>query len=882
MLGDSKPIHFSFCAMTTHEVLRANEAAIYCGCFSGVDARNNSPADQPECGSVSDLMSHIARCDWESVLADSASRQVLDRVLHMHRFDISSSAGCFGYPENIRLLLVAVGSLQAFEQLNYTGPSNVTDQSFGINQAMGEAAVESLNDFAREFLNIDGEVIYERTVNPFLLALSESILLSSCGQASRSSWHFTDGETGRGPMKEMGDASSVPEGCETWLLWTLRSLMIHQQVLGEKCQTLKDRVKDVLKAVECSPSLQLLLDPPAQQFSPHSIAAQFYLEAFRACSCYYIHEGVDSNLEKACRSAGITIQYIGIKGKRTRYQEKEVSQLSIDVQQLYQSKQLGHCTTIPASHLPQDVALNDDTLYEKVVISPTERWTVADLTIEQQAAILATCENNMIVKAEAADIVNEETLAYLSYLLAKPRSWCIQAKSLAMRSATESDSSRRAERSLHQLEVLARLCQDTEPPAATRLAHLSCAGYLPAWKMEQRLADYQVKIGAYGSALEVYEKLGFWEDVVNCCHRIGRRQKAEGVVREQLKIKETPLLYCCLADATDNLEYYHKAWEISNHKFARAARGLGFAYLRQGEFLDAVKFFELGLEINSLHVGAWFSCGCAAMAAGEYQKAARSFQRCVSIDSDNFEAWNNLAAAYIRSQQKTRALAVLEDALKCNYENWRVWENYLVVATDCGAFDAVIRAAHRLLDLREKWNDPQVIVILCRAVLENCNDICGKPAQNYKSDLLQLLGRLTAKVTPDGDTWCMYARLLLTGSEKDMPENVDRALQYLHKCYRCITTNSDWDKDVGKCKTVAQQIVDLATAYMDAYEVQRKAQLLSSVRLQLKGTITRIRQRHTDPITGMLNSELVEPVAAVESALATVMAKAEASHAACG
>jgi len=68
----------------------------------------------------------------------------------------------------------------------------------------------------------------------------------------------------------------------------------------------------------------------------------------------------------------------------------------------------------------------------------------------------------------------------------------------------------------------------------------------------------------------------------------------------------------------------------------------------------------------------------------------------------------------------------------------------------------------------------QVISILCRAVLENRTDMFGKPAQTYKSDLLQLLGRLTAKVTPDGDTWCMYARLLLSGEERNTPENVDR------------------------------------------------------------------------------------------------------------
>lgn len=55
--------------------------------------------------------------------------------------------------------------------------------------------------------------------------------------------------------------------------------------------------------------------------------------------------------------------------------------------------------------------------------------------------------------------------------------------------------------------------------------------------------------------------------------------KAETVIREQLAIKETANLWCFLGDVTNNITCYEKAWELSNHRSARAQRCLGYIYL---------------------------------------------------------------------------------------------------------------------------------------------------------------------------------------------------------------------------------------------------------------------------------------------------------------
>lgn len=58
----------------------------------------------------------------------------------------------------------------------------------------------------------------------------------------------------------------------------------------------------------------------------------------------------------------------------------------------------------------------------------------------------------------------------------------------------------------------------------------------------------------------------------------------------------------------------------------------------------------------------------------------------------------------------------------------------------------VIRAYHRILDLKEKHVDVEVLEILGKAIIENLPDCDGVPCGALLEKSLALLGRITSQV----------------------------------------------------------------------------------------------------------------------------------------
>ncbi|RWS30146.1 tetratricopeptide repeat protein 27-like protein, partial [Leptotrombidium deliense] len=181
------------------------------------------------------------------------------------------------------------------------------------------------------------------------------------------------------------------------------------------------------------------------------------------------------------------------------------------------------------------------------------------------------------------------------------------------------------------------------------------------------------------------------------------------------------------------------------------------------------------------------------------------------------EAWNNLAKVYIKLNDKPRAWKTLQEALKCNYEEWRIWENYLFVSIDVGAFDDVISAWHRLIDLKSKFNDDDVLEILVKV---DCGEIEVKSEtfnfQKFGEKLRTLFGRIAAVAMCSSTFWKLYAKIIM---RKKNNEDCDKVLNCLKKSHQSTVAKANWEKNATDIEQVLTDCCDLIEYYQKCVEL---------------------------------------------------------------
>jgi len=729
-----------------------------------------------------DVLKTFCKGDYKTILQEDGVKELLQSDLtnchEVFRPYLDDNV------KELKLLTIGAAALQLFVQNNWTGP--YVD------------LYESSQPKDRSLLSVDGESVYHLVRFPQLLALSKEIFLNA---------KLTT--------------------CVTNRWWALRVLKVHQSLLPELSQTLLNKILDIIGlGIEWN---RFEVDEQLLQ----KLQVEYWLEIAGVYTTYHQSTEALKYIKQSQSQLGLEINLTGAMGKRTKYQTKDVAQLIVKIERKDEEKEIDSTEKLP---LPKNIALNDDTLLEATKL--TDGSVQAKLKIEDHAVLLATMKH-VKQTSPVDELIDEELMTYIKCIVDDARNWCIQTSALYFRSLLEREQSRRVGRSMQQLEELVDQFKKEDPSSLTRTVMFYCTFPPPTWVLEKELAKVLISLGAVNSALEVFLRLEMWHEVIMCYTQMGRRANAEKIVRAELeKHDDDPLLYCYLGDATDDIEHYEKAWELSKHRCARAQKSIGQFYFKQKKYSDCIKPFQECLELNSLQVEVWFQLGFAATTLEEWDLASKAYRQCVTINTDNFEAWNNLSNVYIHMGQKLRAHKALQEALRCNYHHLNIRENFLVVSVDCGAFDDVITSYHHILDMKEKFLDEEVLQILVRSIVQDIPDIDEQPAHRLKEKALILFGRITSKVTYSSMVWKLYADLY-SSNENPSKEIQYKIVQFRLKAQRAAVQKPNWEQDDERCRLVLERSIEFVE---DCITRSDFYSMLVSARMLINSVIASIKQ----------------------------------------
>lgn len=502
---------------------------------------------------------------------------------------------------------------------------------------------------------------------------------------------------------------------------------------------------------------------------------------------------VDDILKQLKETYQIDMIQEGVLGMRTKWQQKALPQFHVSIQQSNNELALSSTETHGETKLMELIKLDDDTRLEMVKFLDEKQNQFQQLSSTIQNLVLLSVRH-LTISQPRDKLADEEIQPYLRILLTQEHGpWILRLDALRMNIKLESNHQRTVERSLRQCEDLVMMINnkmEVQAPVLQRLSYIFSSLMNPRHKIEAQLADLMVSLGLVKGALDIYLRIQSWEEVIQCYTMLQLRHKAAEIIQQEIEKRPTVKLYCLLGDATDDISCYEKAWEFSKQRSGLAQKHWGIYFFNKKEYENAIPHLQKSVEMNSLQEGIWLRLGYAALELKKYELAASAYVRFTQLEPSGFEAWNNLAKCYIKMGNKQRAHKILQESLKCNFDNWRIWENFLLVSVDVGSFDDSLNAYNRLIELKEKYFDEEILKIVMTAIAENLTDAEGLAASRLKKKALEMLAHLGSIHTNEGVVWDLSARLTSEPLKK---------AEKLQKAYKGYVSVSEIERFKRKC-----------------------------------------------------------------------------------
>lgn len=684
-----------------------------------------SPLSEPS-STAQNFANSIIVADFKSVLTSSYARHVFSQPDAVGIRDLYEAAGLRevdaqsedAVPEedsSLVRLLIAIACLQAFVQVNWTGPSLgfALRDIFPAGALSLEKAEASTKDQDDDHLHaatipllaLGGEPAYHLSQYPTLLLLAVRLMASLQSEA-RIGAHGLD---------------SLP-------VWDLRVSRVHQAILDEPVGFPEYLLPSVEALLSESSSLPLTQD----------LRTTIEMELGLAYHSTGYDKTAGSQFLRAAREHGLEYELTGALGKKTKFQVKELSQLVLlarsrpdleqgaddegsDGEKRQKDSDVPETSQEQADgfrDMPETLALNDDTLLEQTEFTSSSISTAPGQSLPSRLASLNPAEQPSLDTLDQCLLIDmclaqhnttpengltaSQMAPYLTRVISHPRNWSIHTTALLLRARLEAKRSRTVERSTLQLQALVDQMPTADSEASERLKYFHQLPLPSKWEMEKELAQRFLSLGVVRSALEIFMRLEMWEEAVRCYANMDRGDRAVEIVHELLEGKKAEMdivtarfkaeasvnntgttapatrisrldkareakLWCVLGDLVPEKaeEYYEKAWEVSGGTSSRSQRSLGGLHLAKDDFAAAIPKFQAALKINPLYARTWFALGCCFVREERWNEAREAFSRNVAIEEEDAEAWNNLAAVYLRMDelavQKAKSALMEED-----------------------------------------------------------------------------------------------------------------------------------------------------------------------------------------------------------------------------
>ncbi|CDR88773.1 uncharacterized protein SPSC_05605 [Sporisorium scitamineum] len=625
-----------------------------------------------------------------------------------------------------------------------------------------------------EALAFKGEPAYHLCQVPFFLVFSKLVIEALW--AAQSS------------QRQQEEQKTDKMHIDTLAWWRLRAFTVHSHVLdepvafGKKVFDPVNKLRDVLVARAAATAKSVGGGEGKSKSEWASLASRLILERGIALQRLGSDREASETFVDAAKENGLRYRMSGALGKRTKFQKEDKTQLVLlaksvvadggkedeeaekansaegekesstpksEVEAKEEPLETGYASKAnpedQVAGMPSTFALNDDTLLEQTKFTSTtagsssasaDSQADADadllnldpnaqppLAVLDQCTLLALCLNIRNTQAAHGLTANQMQI-FISRVVSHPRNWMVHTMSLLLRARLESTRTRTVERSVLQLQALIDQMPTNDSSIQERLKFFHALDLPPKWEMQAELARRYANIGVTRSALEIFERIEMWEEVVQCLGMLGRQEEGVEVVRELLKGTKVEAdvdvsvrrrknadaqqgseaqqvmyrrldrareakLWCLLGDLEPSsaLAHYSKAWQVSSNSSARAARSLGGVHFTQQDFAQAAKWLRYALKINPLYTRSWFILGCCYMRLEKWKEAAQCFRRCTALDDEDMESWNNLASCYLRMVEgagsgagedavgieRMGAQGGLPDILEAEEEAERVW-----------------------------------------------------------------------------------------------------------------------------------------------------------------------------------------------------------------